>query len=76
MNDEIEKLMPKSRRQDSNYSFGVNGPINEGTILSRGNSLFPDPLSVKKNNGHSNYNTNGDRKWLMQVRKLHERKRL
>lgn len=52
MNDEIEKLMPKSRRQDSSYSFGVHGTMNGEPLLSRGNSLIPEPPSIRKSNGN------------------------
>lgn len=57
MNDMIEKIVPKSRRQESIYSFGP-GQLDAPSIISRGNSLIPEPPSIKKNNngGHSNNN--------------------
>jgi hypothetical protein len=54
MNEEIDKIMPKSKRQESNYSFGIAPPEGQ-SLLSRNNSLMPEPPSIKKSKNGNHY---------------------
>lgn len=57
--------MPKAKRNESNYSFGLNDP----SMLSRGNSIFPPPVypqmmespAIKKEPENRNSN---EKKWM------------